>query len=183
MVDSNLKNKVLDYQHNNPHAEHTGYLKTYQRAKWDFFWRGMKRGIKKKVRECNICQVNKNETIPTPELMRPFPIPSQAWIDISLDFIEGLSLFYGMSVILVVVDRYTKYGHFMALAHPYVAQGVWLMPSWTGSSSYMNFLGPLCRIRILYFWALLGGIYLHYRATHWILVLLNIPNRIDKQRF
>jgi hypothetical protein len=36
-------------------------------------------------------------------------------------FIYGLPKCEGYSVILVVVDRFTKYAHFMALKHPYTA--------------------------------------------------------------
>lgn len=38
---------------------------------------------------------------------------------LTMDFIEGLPKSNGKEIILVVVERYTKYAHFIALSHPY----------------------------------------------------------------
>jgi hypothetical protein len=121
---SSFQFQLLDYIHANPSFGHSGFHKTVHRAKRDFYWKGMRKDIKKLVRECDICQVNKPETIHPAGLLQPLPIPSRPWADISMDFIEGLPPSHGSTVILVVVDRFSKYGHFLPLAHPYTASTV-----------------------------------------------------------
>jgi IS30 family transposase len=41
-----------------------------------------------------------------------------------MDFIEALPRVDGKSVILTIVDRFSKYCHFVPLAHPYSAESV-----------------------------------------------------------
>lgn len=47
-----------------------------------------------------------------------------AWSHVSMNFVEGRPKSQGKNVALVVVDRFTKYSHFIALGHPYKAPDV-----------------------------------------------------------
>jgi hypothetical protein len=42
-----------------------------------------------------------------------------AWQMVTMDFIEGLPQSDQANCILVVVDKFSKYAHFLALKHPY----------------------------------------------------------------
>lgn len=75
----------------------------------------MSKEIQKYVAECDICQRNKNENVPTQGLLHPLHIPNQKCKEISIDLIEGLPASDGKDKIFVVVDRLTKYAHFVAI--------------------------------------------------------------------
>lgn len=79
----------------------------------------MRKDIKNLVQECDIYQVVKSETTHPAGLMQPLPIHQQIWTEISMDFIDGLPKSQGYDTLLVMVDRLSKYGHFIPLSHPY----------------------------------------------------------------
>lgn len=118
---SSLLTVVLTENHSTPTGGHFGYHKTFARVKSCFTWPNMQRSVKDFVRNCDICQRCKTECSLPGGLLQPLPIPEKIWSDISMDFIEGLPQSKGKSVIMVVVDRLTKYAHFIPLSHPFTA--------------------------------------------------------------
>jgi len=76
------------------------------------------------VAEYLVFQQNKVETIKIMGILQPLSIPSERWKEISMDFITSLPKFEGKSVIMVVLERLTKYTHFCALSHPFISSTV-----------------------------------------------------------
>ena len=103
---------------------HEGVQKTLQRLRADFYVEHDRRIVRDFVRACTTCQRNKTEALHPAGLLQPLPVPSRVWADISMDFVEALPKVHGKSVILTVVDRLSKYAHFVPLGHPYTAASV-----------------------------------------------------------
>ncbi|KAJ3684022.1 hypothetical protein LUZ61_013186 [Rhynchospora tenuis] len=120
----NWRHKIIHEIHDTSIGGHSGILVTYKRLKSSFYWPNMKLDVYQYVKECDNCQQNKVENIKPPGLLQPLPIPEDAWNSVSMDFITGLPKSEGKEIILVVVDRLTKYAHFMSMKHPYKASDV-----------------------------------------------------------
>jgi len=116
-----LRHQALQLAHA---AGHEGVQKTLHRLRDDFYIPGDRALVQDWVRACATCQRNKTQTLQPAGLLQPLEVPTQVWADISMDFIEGLPKVGGKSVILTVVDRFSKYAHFIALGHPYTATSV-----------------------------------------------------------
>lgn len=89
-----------------------------------FFWKGMTKEIQDYVKKSGICQRNKSDFSASPGLLQPLPIVDRIWAHISMDSIEGLPTSADKQVIFVVVDRWSKYAHFIAISHPYKAADI-----------------------------------------------------------
>lgn len=122
--DSQLRRELFLHFHACAIGGHSGVHVTRKRLSSQLYWKGLTTDVKRWIRECITCQKCKGESVASPGLLQPLPIPNRAWFVISIDFIEGLPVSNQKNSILAVVDHLTKYGHFFSLTHPYTAKDV-----------------------------------------------------------
>lgn len=121
---STLRSRILHEFHDSVTGGHSSIFCTYHRVKRLFEWQGMKRDIESYVKSCDMCQKNKSDSRSPAGLLAQLPIPEQIWVDISTDFMNGLPRSHDKDSIMVVVDRMSKYAHFVPLSHPYSSKDV-----------------------------------------------------------
>lgn len=117
-----LIKEVLNEFHSSKVGGHVGVSKTMARIASQFFWPGMRQSIRRFVRVCQICQQAKVEQALPVGLLQPLPIPQHVWDDVSMDFITNFPPSHGYSTIMVVVDRLSKFGHFIPLKAEYTSK-------------------------------------------------------------
>jgi hypothetical protein len=125
-----LVRQILQEFHTSHIGGHAGITRTLARVQAQFYWKNMRADITKYVQQCVICQQAKTLTTASAGLLQPLPIPEQIWEDVAMDFITGLPNSHGFSVIMVVIDRLTKYSHFVAQKADYTSKSV--------AESFMN---------------------------------------------
>lgn len=125
-----LQQKILSAFHSSKIGGHSGFPATYARIRRLFAWPKMKAQTKEFVQTCMICQQAKPERIKYPGLLEPLSTPDAAWQMVTMDFVEGLPTSGNANCIMVVVDKFTLYAHFIPLLHPFTATKV--------ATAYMN---------------------------------------------
>jgi hypothetical protein len=119
-----MQQQVMQALHNSPIGGHSGIPVTYSKIKNMFYWPGMKADIQSFVQACAICQQAKPDRAKYPGLLQPLLVPSASWEVVSMDFVEGLPKSASASAILFVVDKFSKFNHFIPLCHPFTAATV-----------------------------------------------------------
>jgi len=110
-----LVKKILQEFHNTLLGGHSGFTRTLKRITTQLYWPGMQADIREYMYNCLICQQTKHATTLPSRLLQPLPIPEQIWKDVAMDFIIGLPSSNGHTIIMLVIDRLSKYAHLVSL--------------------------------------------------------------------
>ncbi|CAA0835568.1 Unknown protein, partial [Striga hermonthica] len=119
-----LREEIIQHFHDSKFGGHSGVFRTWMRIASTFYWPGMRGDVRDYVGRCDEYQRTKADARRPGGLLQPLPVPARIWEDITMDFIEGLPLSNGFNGVMVVVDRLTKYAHFIPLTHPYTAKSI-----------------------------------------------------------
>ena len=122
--DLQLKAQILSIFHDSALAGHSGVWGTYKRISALLYWPKLRKEVREFVRVYVTCQRYKPGNSSPADLLQPLPMPAAIFTDLTIDFIEALPTSQGKDTIMVVVDRLSKYAHFMALSHPFTAKKV-----------------------------------------------------------
>lgn len=134
-----LQHRIISTLHDSPMGGHSGFPVTYRRIKSLFAWPKMKQTVQRALKGCGVCLQVKPNRSKYPGLLQPLPVPDGAWQVITMDFIEGLPKSSRFNCIMVVVDKFSKYSHFVPLAHTFTALEVadLLCTTFTNSMAFL----------------------------------------------
>nr|GEW20882.1 Ty3/gypsy retrotransposon protein [Tanacetum cinerariifolium] len=128
-TESKLKDLLLSEFHNMTSTGNRGTKRMLVGLSVLFYWKGIRKLVKDFIGKCLVCQQTKYSTQVTGGLLQPLLMPAVVWEDVSMDFITGLPASKGLTVIFVVVDRFSKYAHCETLPTSFNAPKGWLPPS------------------------------------------------------
>ncbi|CCO37137.1 Retrotransposable element Tf2 155 kDa protein type 2 [Rhizoctonia solani AG-1 IB] len=117
----NIKREILKLYHDSPLVGHPGQQQTLELVSRYYTWPGKKGWIKSYVESCDTCQRMRRAKAPVLPL-KPLEVPPSPFHTISYDFITGFPKSKGMDAILVVINSFTKFGHFIPTSSKATAQ-------------------------------------------------------------
>lgn len=114
-VPASVRSQVLQWGHATRLTCHPGVRRTVTFLRRRFWWPSLAQDTRDYIAACLVCARNKVSNQPPAGLLHPLPVPSRPWSHIALDFVTGLPSSAGKTVIMTVVDRFSKAAHFVAL--------------------------------------------------------------------
>lgn len=105
-----LRARLLHEAHDVPIAGHVGRDKALEALKRHFFWPRMGVDVHVYTTTCPVCQKTKPTNLKPIGLLRPLPVPTRKWEQVSLDLITQLPPCRetGYDAVVVFVDGLTK---------------------------------------------------------------------------
>ncbi len=134
LVPEALRPEVLQWGHESRLVCHPGIRRTLFAIRQRFWWPTLAADVRQFVLACPTCAQCKPVNRPPDGLLHPLPVPSRPWSHIPLDFVSGLPPSKGNTVILTVVDRFSKVVHFIPLPKLPSARETAQLIRWTTSS-------------------------------------------------
>lgn len=109
-----LREQVMAAHHDAAFGGHFGRNRMLNFLQRRFWWPKMKYDVAEYIRTCPICQRTKASNSQQAGLLQPLAVPKKPWDSVSVDFITGLpETAAGFDAIMVTVDRFSKYAHFV----------------------------------------------------------------------
>ena len=118
-IPTELRKEILKEIHEHPMTGHKGLRKTLEIIQRTYDYQGIKKDAAEVTHECDVCNKSKAARHKPYGELQPLPVAERPWETIALDFIvklpesrkPGTKETYDS--ILVITDKFTKYGHFI----------------------------------------------------------------------
>jgi hypothetical protein len=127
-VPPTIREQVLQAHHDGPIRGHPGVTKMVQTIQSQFWFPKMRLAIEEYVRKCNICRRTKHDRHLPYGKLQALAVPTQPWQSVAMDFVVKLPTSRDpvtqepYDSILVVTDRFTKFGRFIPYKETWTAE-------------------------------------------------------------
>ncbi|KAI4899740.1 hypothetical protein NFI96_016540 [Prochilodus magdalenae] len=107
-VPAQVRDRLVTWAHTSLTSGHPGETRTYQLLSGKYWWESMSKDVHRFVSSCSTCsQCKTPRALPAGKLM-PLPIPARPWSHLAVDFVTDLPDSEGNTVILTVIDRFSR---------------------------------------------------------------------------
>ncbi|KAJ5919015.1 Retrotransposon polyprotein [Penicillium verhagenii] len=121
-VPQRMQEEIIQQHHDAPSRGHLGVEKTVELITRNFYVPNVHRKVRNYIQQCDTCQRDKPSRHQPYGGMQNLEVPTKPWEWITMDFITKLPISDGHDMIMVIVDRLTKYAYMIPTTETIDAQ-------------------------------------------------------------